>query len=479
MRRGVRAAVAGLTCLWILALGAPAGAGTGGSGHVRAASSTFTWPTYGYDVSRDNFNPSETALGTGTVGSLHLLWTHDLGAVAMDEPAFAAGLDIGGTSTDVVFIGSEHGRVVALDAATGAVIWRRYLGTHTSGCGFTPDGVYGVSGTPVLDRANNRLFVADGAGKLYALSMTTGATLKGWPITITSHPGRLHEYSGMTLFKGRLYPTFASYCDITPYHGFVSEVDVSTHKVRHRWYPDGSGGPSGGGVWSYGGVSVSPSTGNVYVATGNAIASNQSYGYANHVVRLSATLTVQASDGPGVTIGDSDFGSTPMLYQAPGCHPQFAVENKDGVLFVYDRSSTSSIDHGPIQKIQVAAADGSFIGVTAYDRATNMLFVSNSSDGDYQHGLVAFQVASCKLKEVWNQSVGAGGPTADPVVANGVVYFATPDGGLFAYDETDGAQLWTDALGAPVVASPLVADGVLYVATYGPGADGSISAFGP
>lgn len=451
------------------------------------ASAPFSWTTYGGDAARTNHNAAEVTIGTGNVGTLAVQWSVPLDGPAMDEPAYAAGVDVDGTPTDVVYIATEHGEVLAVDAADGSVIWQRTLGTQTvPACHFTPDGIYGISGTPVLDVANSRLFVVDGAGKLYALDMATGATLPGWPITATSTPGRLHDYSGSTLWNGKLYLAFASYCDLTPYRGFVSEVDVAQRKTIHKFFPDGSGGPYGGGVWSYGGASVATSTGNVYVATGNAITTPEYYRYADHVVRLSSSLSVQASNYPGLSGDDVDFGSTPVLYQRSGCHPQMVVENKDGYLFVYNRQSPSAIDNGPFQRIHIAGVkgDANLIGVPAYDPARNMVFVADSKNGPspYVRGIDAFTVGTdCKLHAAWQGEAATGGASADPFVANGVVYFAATNGVVSAYDEGTGALLWTSGstIGRFVAASPLVANGVLYVATYGTGSDAVLYAFSP
>jgi hypothetical protein len=48
----------------------------------------------------------------------------------------------------------------------------------------------------------------------------------------------------------------------------------------------------------------------VYVGTGNAVANPENFGYADKVVRLGLDLGVQGADGPNISSGDFDFGST-------------------------------------------------------------------------------------------------------------------------------------------------------------------------
>src|SRR5256712_6691455 len=93
----VRRLVLPVVCLFLLMpviLSGPAG-----------AASSVDWPTYGYDTFRTGYNPNETILGSGTVGGLHELWSFDLGAVTIMQPAYAAGVQVHGTPTDVVYIG--------------------------------------------------------------------------------------------------------------------------------------------------------------------------------------------------------------------------------------------------------------------------------------------------------------------------------------------------------------------------------------
>src|SRR5438876_1111746 len=134
--------------------------------------------------------------------------------------------------------------------------------------------------------------------------------------------------------------------------------------------------PGGGGIWGWGGASVD-SSGDLYVATGNATTTPENYGYAERVVRLSSALEVQASNYPGLDGYDVDFGSTPVPYQAPGCPEQIVVENKSGVVFVYQRDAIAS---GPTQQVEIGdyALTSPLVGVPAYDATTRTGYASNS-----------------------------------------------------------------------------------------------------
>lgn len=441
------------------------------------------WPTYGFDVHRSAYNPRETALGPATVASLTQIWSTDVGAVVAASPVFASDVAVGDGTRDLLYVGTAHGDLYALDAATGDVVWTRNLGSQQTACEDMPDGVFGITDTPAIERATGALFVAGGDGQLYALDLSAGTTLPGWPVTITSDPAHEHVWSAVTLAAGALYVETASYCDFTPYYGRVVKIDPAEPAVVATWYVTSApgAGPGGGGIWGWGGASVDPG-GDLYVATGNATTTPESYGYGERVVRLSPELDVVASHHPELSGDDVDFGSTPVPYQAGTCAGQIVVENKSGILFVYDRDTITS---GPAQRLAIAdyAPPGELIGVPAWDPATGMVYVSNPADlagGPYRHGILAFTVgADCLLHLAWQQTQGMNAAVvSSPTIANGVVYYGDgPGNEVLALAAATGDVLWrsADVITGGVWAPPIVVNGRLYVAAW----DDAVHAFAP
>ena len=88
-------------------------------------------------------------------------------------------------SADIVYVGDEHGDFYALDsrralpAGLDRIIWSRNLGSAKTNCFNTPDGVAGITSTPVIDHFTNRIYVAGGDGRAYALSIIPGLRLHG------------------------------------------------------------------------------------------------------------------------------------------------------------------------------------------------------------------------------------------------------------------------------------------------------------
>ena len=184
------------------------------------------WPTYGFNLQRTGENPFETAITPATVAGLHELWSFDLGAVTIMQPVLAAGVIVNGLPKDLVYIGAEHGDFYAIDAATGTMVWQRNLGSQHTGCPDLPGNIFGVSGSPFLDRAKNLMFVVGGDGNMYALKLSTGETLPGWPVAVTTDPANEHTYGGVNVYNGNAYAEIASYCDGVPYHGRVVVIFV-------------------------------------------------------------------------------------------------------------------------------------------------------------------------------------------------------------------------------------------------------------
>ncbi len=167
----------------------------------------------------------------------------------------------------VVYIGAQSGGFYALNESTGAVLWSRQLDTQpnvtcpargiTSTAAVLPDP---VTGTPAV--------YVSGARYLYALNAATGAV--AWKREIgpssVSAPDSYYNWSSPTVAGGHIYVGLASGCDIPLIRGGVVELDQHSGQVLHTWHsvPAGS---IGGSVWS---SAAASSTGSdVWVSTGN------------------------------------------------------------------------------------------------------------------------------------------------------------------------------------------------------------------
>lgn len=453
------------------------------------STSPVSWTTYGYDLARTGYNPSETTIGVGNAGNLHVRWSAKLGAVMIAQPVESASVNFGRSTKSVVYEGTEHGDFYALDAATGHTLWHRNLGSIQTTCKeVTPKGIFGIGGAGMIDRARNVVFVAGGDGAIHSLDLATGRETSGCPVKHVFQPAYEHVFGGINERNGKLYVADASSgCDTPPYKGRVFEIDIRSHTVVNSFYP-ATPLVNGGGIWGPGGASIDSANGHVFVATGNALTKPESYSYSENVVELDASLKVLGANYPGLATypglvsGDADFGATPILYRPSDCStPQVAAKNKFGLLVVYKEGALSS---GYTQLLQIAnVSHGQFNGIPAWNPRTNMLYVSNSSDsntGTYFHGLVALHAGDdCQLSLAWQQTVGPNYTSVSPpTVANGVVYYGDGRGNTErAFDAATGAPLWSSGstIRGGLYAAPMVVNGTLYVPSW----DGELYAFSP
>jgi outer membrane protein assembly factor BamB len=428
------------------------------------AAAAAPWTTFGFDPERTSSDPLETTLTPEAVRGLHQLWSTDVGGVVDTQASYTGG---------AVLVGTEEGEEIALDAATGTILWRRGLGRQKTTCHDTPGGVYGISAPAVID--GTRAYVAGGDGQLHALDVATGAEAPGFPVALTARPAVEHVWGGLNLFGSRVYAGLASFCDNAFYRGSLVAVDVTQARRVARIYLTRPH-VFGGGVWGWGGVAIDTRNGRVYAATANAQAHRQDADLAEHVLRLSPDLKLEAADNPRVLRrGDADFGAHPILFRGAGCPPQLAVMHKSGTLLLYDRARVAK---GARQRLQLADRGGQD-AFSTYAWADGRLFVSlPSGQAPYAGGVVALRLGTdCRLKLGWQARTGDDHELrAVPVVAAGVVWSSAGQK-LYALAASDGRRLWDSGstFGQVIAAAPALGDGRVFASSW----DGRVRAFGP
>jgi outer membrane protein assembly factor BamB len=452
------------------------------------------WTSFGYDLARTSYNPNETTISNANAGSLHLLWSVDMGGEVDASPLVLANVATSSGSHNMVLIGAENGKFSALDADTGSVLWSQQLGAFgPNGCMDLGGSPFGITGSAAVDRSRGRVYVADGTNNVFAFNLADGSSVAGWPVSLQADDTQNHVYSGLAFnpANGFLYAATAGYCDTPPWQGRISVIDTATASLGASFFPASTafGGPGGGGgIWGPVSAAIDTGTNDVFVATGNAWEGSSDHaGYSEQLVRLNAALTsVVAANYPGdLPTGDADFGATPMLFSPPGCPTMAVAKNKDGV---FEQWTRDGIDNGTVAQITMSPSTtaGNFIGATAFSPITNDVYVGDpvsSPDGTYAAGVDALAATgpNCALQLKWKTPLPLGSgtdniPVSPPTVANGVVYFGSGLGNtLYALDATSGAQLWNSGstITGPVFAAPVI-DGILLVGSW----DHKLYAFG-
>ncbi len=356
------------------------------------ASPTVDVTTYHYDNSREGLNAQETILTPANVNSTKFgkLGFYPVDGKVDAQPLYVSGLDLQTGATNVLYVATEHDSVYALNAATGAQIWKTSLlaGNETTSdsrnCGQIAPEI-GITSTPVIDRthgANGAIFVVgmtkDASGgyhqRLHALDLATGAELAGSPTevqatypgtgagsrngTVIFDPAQYAERASLLLLNGNIYTAWTSHCDSAPYTGWVIGYSESTLLLSSvlNLTPNGSDGS----VWMSGYGLAADSGGDIYFldANGTFDASLDAHGfptqndYGNTMLKLSTAggkLAVSdyfaTFDTVKQSIDDADLGSggamlLPDLTDKAGTVRHLMVgAGKDTNIYVADRDN--------------------------------------------------------------------------------------------------------------------------------------------
>lgn len=256
-----------------------------------------------------------------------------------------------------VFVGNSNGRLYALDAHTGALLWQ-YPPTAspalTSQFTCNPSSM-GLASSAVVAKVNGTEAVIFGApdrsigtglgeGRLFALNAATGAELWKSPViarltgTNSGSTTEFHEqigYSSPIVFKDRVYVGVANHCDNPIQKGRAVAVHLSTGAIDAGFSYCSTGtcadATRGGGVWS----SVAVKGDSVYLTTGN-VQSGQPFEPSPNrglsMLRLdkdTGAIVWQFQPVPWTLDGDPDWNAT-VSYQSASCGPMIVATQKDG-----------------------------------------------------------------------------------------------------------------------------------------------------
>ena len=253
---------------------------------------------------------------------------------------------------------------------------RRSIGIapRPSACPFKQAGPIGVVSSATVGAINGKktLWVGGGNGNMYALDASTGAVI--WKTRLGSSP--LHVlWSSPAFFDGSIYEGVASWNDCPDINGNLVRLDAATGSIQATFTPSVPSNCVGVGIWSS--VAPDPSTNAIYVGTGPTyLRSDPSKPCLSPdeqgVVRLnpnSLALESRWQLPPNQAGFDLDFGATPMLFTATigGVNRELVgAENKNGFYYVFDRDNLAA---GPVWSYQ-AEDDAALSSVACEDRNT-------------------------------------------------------------------------------------------------------------
>jgi hypothetical protein len=361
------------------------------------------------------------------------------------QPLFLAGVDIPGKGRhDVLFVATEHDSVYAFDAYgnPSMPLWQASflkddatpVPEGDTECFFIAPEV-GITSTPVIDTGTGTLFVLartknghllssnEYHQQLHALAITNGVEKFGGPVEIQASvsgkgdgssggqvafdPLRENPRAALLLSHGTVYLSWASSCDVGPYHGWVMAYDAQT--LKQKGVINVSPDADDGGIWASDTGIAADREGNVYAATGNGRfdASRGGRDYGDTLLKLNfngGALAVTDYFTPfnadQLNSEDNDLGSGgPMLLpDQPGPHPHVAVIGGKGpLIYMVDRDRMGHFQAGSnSHAVQTVPTHGGIYGSMAY--WDHHLFVLSDGDVlrdyDVSNGVLKYHAAS-------------------------------------------------------------------------------------
>jgi polyvinyl alcohol dehydrogenase (cytochrome) len=439
----------------LLIVGALLVAATGAIRQFTPASAVSTdWPMYLHDYSRDGTG-TDTTISTSNASQLALDWTFKTGGPIASAPASAGG---------IVYVGSWDGYEYALNANTGALVWKTFLGQTTAPCYPQLAGV-----SSAADVENGVVYVGGGDSNWYALDAATGNIL--WSVFTGDNTKGWYNWSSPLIYNGYAYIGVASVGDCPLIPGQLLQVSLTTHLVVNS-YNTVPTGQVGGGIWTS--PSVDPSTNTIFVTVGNLNPTAEIFALDANTLAVKSSWSVPQSDAQ-VAGGDSDFGTSPILFTDTNGDQLLGAINKNGIGYVFNRNNLAA---GPVWETQVAVGgtcpecgDGS-VSSAAFGNGTLFMAGGNAviNGQGYKGSVNALNPATGQY--LWQHSA-SGMIVPALAYSNGLVL----DGAgstLEVLDASSGTRLWSYTTGGQLYAEPTVANGQIFAGS----TDSNIYAFG-
>lgn len=515
MKPIVRRSLVGVVAL-ILVLGGVLTANLAGfSGHQQslAAGSNVNWPRFGNSTDNTRFFPMKQ-INASNVHRLGLAWTMQEGknlSIWETDPVVINGTMYLTTNTD---------QVIAVNAVTGKLKWK-----YTPAVNFyhaIAGGGGGVATNRGVAVANGKVYLLTFDDKLIALQAATGEKL--WSSSVANSTAGYSETSPPTYWDGMLFVGSAE--SDAGMRGFVAAYNANTGKQiwrfwtvpapGHGWMP-AKGQHGGGDIWMP--PTIDTKTGRLYVGTGNPSPDEVPSLRKGCNPWVDATVALNAKTGKFLwahteicpDAWDYDSMPPPMLFNVRrGGKTIRAVghANKEGHFWIFNAATGKVLAESPdvvpetrprplptakgvkvcpgaIGGIEYTPAAYSPITHAVYQQGVNACMIYQLSplsqtqahrSGNFDFGGTITPVkpffgtmsaiSANTGKFLWHKKVSEPMVGGSLATAGNLVFAASDNGYLYAFNARNGNILWKGHVGLPTGAAPIAyaVNGTEYIA---------------
>ena len=309
------------------------------------------WATFGHDPQRSGWAFEERAVSPANVSGLKLLWktkpnNDSYSLFALTAPVVAGGVMTSRGLTDVAYVAGITGKLFALDAGTGELLWTyvfRPLALPVKGG--LQGTIYcplGITATPVIDRSTSTLYAIAADGALYGFDLGTGKIRYGPVQFVTPYS----KNWSLNLLDGTIHTVLAQGCG-GGFSGFYStDIRDRHHPILREMLLSNT---DTSGIWGRGGPIIG-TNGRIYGGTADGYFDPIAGDYSDSVVAASLP-DLQLVDyylPPNwqyLRKKDLDLGSASPVFFGWRNRNLVAHGAKEGVLSLLDADALGGKDH--------------------------------------------------------------------------------------------------------------------------------------
>src|SRR5690349_14092618 len=418
---------------------------------------THDWTRFGWDAGRSNASPDSTGITAANISTMRRQQITLDGTVDA-SPIYLHGVRVNGADRDVFFVTTTYGKTLAIDANDGSILWRYTPPNYDSWSGSRQV----TTATPVADPARNFIYAASPDGHIQKLSVADGRP--AWSTAITRLPEREKIASSLNYFHGKVIATTGGYIgDAPPYQGHVAILDAQNGRLVHVWnslcsdrrelLEPSSCEESGSAIWGRTGAVIDTTTGDIYIATGNARYDGRIH-WGDAAVSIDSTATTildnyTPTNTDDLNSRDADLGSTSPVLLGNGYVLQGGKDGRIRLLQWGRARRASARRGGETQVVSTPSGDDLFTAPAVMRGSTTWIFAADN------RGTAAWTYSGNRLQEVWKNRNGG----TSPVVAGGLLYVYDTDGGLRVYEPQSGKQIAELECGGGHWNSPIIVYG--------------------